>query len=799
MDVKNKKGDKEMTLGSKIENLTIMKNAGLPVPEFETFSFDELIESKAKIEAAMKAAEGKSVAEKSRLLKDAVRASVSSQRDIKLKGDMFSVRSSSCVEDSAENSFAGQFDTFLNVERKEITEKITECVCSLYNENVLTYMEQVGLDIGLLKMNVIVQRMVNADISGIVFTANPQGILNESVIVAGRGLGENVVSDRIDTTSYYYSLTDDIYYYDGKENLLSDEKVHELIDTAKIICGHIGKYIDIEFAIENDELFILQARPITTISDETPLLFDNSNIVESYPGLSLPLTVSFVEMVFGGVFKDTARRLLKNEKELKKRYNILENTVGTSNGRIYYNLNSWYSAIKFLPLSKKFIAVWQELVGVKYKEYDDSENEINPLVKASIYLNAFTEFVRTPANMKKLNDRFIEIKTYVYRRFKEDMTAKEILALFDKIQDQLLSCWGITLLNDVYAFVFTGLLKSRLKRKYENHEQIANSYISGISNIESMKPVKEMIRIAFEKESMTSEEYSKRASEYIDVYGDRCLEELKLETETFRTNPRMFDAKIREFAADKEKLAPLLQEQKQENSFDIKRDPITKFLSKRCMLGIGNREIQRLNRSRIFGMVREAVLRLGDIYAKENCIDDKRDVFYLTLDEVRLLADKPCDMKQTVFERKKKYEMFALLPAYSRIVFSSKAFDKNHRNINMTSVYSGKDELLGVPCSNGVVEGEAYIVTDVKKASNVKNKILITKMTDPGWVFLLAEAKGVVSEKGSLLSHTAIISRELGIPAVVGIDNLMSTVKNGDIIRLDGATGVVKIVRRASQ
>lgn len=788
-----------MSLGSKIENLTVMKRAGIPVPDFETFSFDELIDSKEKIEAALKECKGKSVAEKSRMLKEAVRESVIAYRDITLTGDLFSVRSSSCVEDSAENSFAGQFDTFLNVERSDIAEKITECVCSLYNENVLIYMEQAGLDISLLKMNVIVQRMVNADISGIVFTANPQGILNETIIVAGRGLGENVVSDRIDTTSYYYSLTDDIYYYDGKESLLSDEKVHELIDMSKTICGYIGKYTDIEFAIENGELFILQARPITTISDEKPLLFDNSNIVESYPGLSLPLTVSFVEMVFAGVFKDTARRLLKNEKELKKRYNILENTVGTTNGRIYYNLNSWYSAIKFLPFSKKIIAVWQELVGVKYKEYDESENEIRPLVKASIYLNTFTELIRTPANMAKLNERFIEIKNYVYRRFKEEMTEKEILALFDKIQDQLLSCWGITLLNDTYAFIFTGLLKSRLKKKYENHEQIANSYISGISNIESMKPVKEMIKIALEKDKMTSEDYRKRASGYIDVYGDRCLEELKLETETFRTNPELFDKKIAEFAEDKEKLAPLLQEQKQENSFDIKHDPITKFLSKRCMLGIGNREIQRLNRSRIYGMVREAVLRLGDIYAQKDYIDEKRDIFYLTFDEVRSLADTPCDMKQTVFERKKKYEMFALLPAYSRIVFSGKAFDKNHRNINMTSVYSGKDELLGVPCSNGVVEGEAYIVTDVKKASNVKDKILITKMTDPGWVFLLAEAKGVVSEKGSLLSHTAIISRELGIPAVVGIDNLMTTVKNGDIIRLDGATGVVKIVRRAAE
>lgn len=786
-----------MTLGSKIENLKIMKGAGLPVPDFEVFSFDELVPSKEGIQAALTACKDKTTAEKSSLLKRAVRESVKIDWDISLDGELFSVRSSSSVEDSSDNSFAGQFDTFLNVERKDICGKIVECVCSLYNENVLIYMEQKGLDLSLLRMNVIVQKMVNSEVSGILFTANPQGILNESVIVAGRGLGENVVSDKIDTTSYYYSLTDNIYYYDGRENLLTDEQVHKLIGISKIICDNICPYADIEFAVENGGIYILQARPITTIDDSKPLLFDNSNIVESYPGLSLPLTISFVDMVFAGVFKDAGRRLLKNKRELEKRYDILENTVGNANGRLYYNLNSWYSAIKFLPFSKKIIAIWQELVGVKYKEYDEKKNEINPLVKASVYVNTLTELIMTPHNMKKLNESFVEIKNYVYRRFEEDMSPSEILELFDKIQDRLLSCWGITLLNDTYAFIFTGLLKARLKKKYKNHEELANSYISGISNIESMKPVKEMIKIAADRDKISDDEYGRRAKEYIEVYGDRCLEELKLETETFRTDFELFDRKINEFAADKDRLMSLLDDGA-ESSIDLKHDPITKFLSGRCMLGIGNREIQRLNRSRIFGMVREAVLRLGGIYAQKGYIAEKRDVFYLTLDEVRALADMPRDMKETVEARKQKYEMYSMLPAYSRIVFSGEAFDKNHRSVNMTAVHSGKDEMLGVPCSNGIVEGEACVVTDVKKVSSVKDKILITKMTDPGWVFLLAEAKGVVSEKGSLLSHTAIISRELGIPAVVGIDGLMATVKNGDTVRLDGATGVVKIIKRAS-
>lgn len=786
-----------MKLGNKIDNLKILTEAGIPVPQFEVIPFEEAVPSTDRIDEALENCKGKSIAEKSRILKAAVRASVISKYEVKLDGEKFSVRSSSCVEDSEDNSFAGQFDTYLDVERKDVMKRIVDCICSLYNENVLSYMEHAGLDLSLLKMNVIVQKMVNSDISGIVFTANPQGILNESVIVAGKGLGENVVSDRIDTTAYYYSLTDDIYYYDGCENLLSDETVHELIDTAKRICGILGKYLDIEYAIENGKLYILQARPITTVSDKAPVMFDNSNIVESYPGLSTPLTVSFVEMVYAGVFRDAARRILRNKKELEKRNSILEHTVGAVNGRLYYNLNSWYSVLKFLPFSKKLITVWQELVGVKYREYDEEKDRISLPVKASIYFNTVSELIKTPKNMEKLNNRFIEIKDYVYARFREEMTAEEIMELFDRIQNKILSCWGVTLLNDTYAFAFTGLLKSRLSRKYKNHEQMANAYISGISDIESMKPVREMVSIARDRKNMSEEEYGRRTKGYIEVYGDRCLEELKLETQTFRTSRELFDSKIDEYEENLDKVSAVFSE-KESDAPKIRRgDFVTAFLARQCTKGIRNREISRLNRSRIFGMVREAILRLGNIFAEEKCIAEPRDIFFLNLDEIRALVKNPADMKRIIEERKQKYEMYEMLPAYSRIVFSGREFDKNHRSVNMTRVYSDRDEMQGIPCSNGIVEGEAYVVTDVRQAKDVRDKILITKMTDPGWVFLLAAAKGVVSEKGSLLSHTAIISRELGIPAVVGIDNLMNTVKSGDTVRLDGTTGVVKILKSA--
>ena len=181
-------------------------------------------------------------------------------------------------------------------------------------QNVLEYIFNKKIDIQELEMNVIIQEMVQSKYSGVIFTANPQGILNESVIVVGEGLGENVVSDKINTTCYYYNLNDKVYYYEGTKDYLERELIENLISISQEITNIFGDYLDIEYGIVNKKIYILQARNITTIKGENPLILDNSNIVESYPGISLPLTISFVNSVYSGVFEGVSRRVLKNEK-----------------------------------------------------------------------------------------------------------------------------------------------------------------------------------------------------------------------------------------------------------------------------------------------------------------------------------------------------------------------------------------------------------------------------------------------------------------------------------------------------
>lgn len=710
----------------------------------------------------------------------------------KYKGK-YAIRSSSNLEDSSDNSFAGLFDTYLNVDSSEIESKVRECFDSINNKNVKEYIVNKNIDISDIKMNVVIQKMVNSEYSGILFTSNPQGLLNESVIVVGQGLGNNIVEDKVDTTTYYYNNTDSIYYYEGKYNYLDNDIINNFISISNDLKKYFGEYLDIEFAIENNIIYILQVRDITTIDEENIVILDNSNIVESYPNVSLPLTISFVEFVYSNVFKKEAYRLSRNNKLVEDNNDKFNNMVGSANGRIYYKISNWYALIKFLPLSKKIIPIWQDMLGVKNKNYDDDKLKIPFFTKIKTYLSTLKELKNVSKNMNILNDKFIKINDYFYNNFSNEMTNEEIFKLYNRIKEELLDSWDVTLVNDLYSFIYTGLLKKRLNKKKYSSEKI-NDYISGISNIESLKPIKSMIELAYLEDKITKKEYLEKFKSYISLYGDRNLEELKLESKTFRTDPSLLEDKIKEYQKDKNKLEKLYKDLNDNDCATIKEDFITNFISKRAMIGIKNREISRLNRSRIYGMVREMFRQIGYNYYKDNLIDNKDDIFYLKIDEV--FHYKKNNLKELISDRKEKYKIFKLLPSYSRLVFSKSEFDKHHTSINSNKISIHKDKLDGIPTSNGIVEGFALVIDNILDNYDVKDRILVTKMTDPGWVFLIATAKGVISEKGSILSHTAIISRELKIPSIVGVEDATKIIKTGDYLKMDANTGRVEILKR---
>ena len=749
--------------GGKADNLILMRNAGIPVPEFVVVT------------------DGKAP---------------------EITWEMSSVRSSADVEDGASDSFAGQFDTFLGVAKKDLQEKIDLCMKSASNEGAAEYIKQrdIGRDV---KMSVIVQRMIDADVSGVMFTSNPQGIMNECVITVGKGTGDNVVSDRTDTTSYYFNTNDGLYYYEGEKDRLTSSQIHELIRISEKIKELIGDYLDIEFSVKDGKIYILQARKITTFADCDPskfLILDNSNIVESYPNLSLPLTCGFVGFVYSGVFEGLCRRIIGEGKYLDALKPVFGNMVGNVNGRMYYKISNWYTLIKFLPFKKKIIPVWQEMLGVKNKTYDKKQDmKVSLAERMRINHRIISSFRNSPKEMEKLNETFIRINEDFYKSYHEGMSNEELISQFRIIEKKLFACWDITLINDLYTFVHTGLLKHFLAKKYDDADDKTNEFLSGITNIESLKPVRAMIDLAYSKKDLSEEEYIVRMNEYIKLYGDRNLEELKLESPTFRTNPELLAKKISEYCEDSAKLEEIHKSIMSDEKRDMKGESrVVRKLAAKCATGIANREISRLNRSRIFGMVREIVRSLGKNFCRDGYIENEKDIFYLTYDEMFKMVNEPFDARERISQRRNEYRMYKCLPAFTRLVFEKEEFSKHHVNVNSHKMISESGVMQGVPCSGGVSEGEALVIEDISMLENSKDRILVTKMTDPGWVFYLASAKGVISQKGSILSHTAIISREIGIPSIVGVADVMTRINTGDIVRMDGSSGRVEIVRRKS-
>jgi len=508
-------------------------------------------------------------------------------------------------------------------------------------------------------------------------------------------------------------------------------------------------------------------------------ILDNSNIVESYPGITLPLTYSFIKIAYSGVFKGVIGSNLKNDRVLAKFENIFENMIKSYKGRIYYCINNWYSLIDFMPFSKKITPIWQDMMGVQSSEiYIGKQYKFSFWQKIKLYWNLFKSGLHAPRDMKRLERDFMDVQNYFNETYNENLSIKELLVLFHEIELKILDKWYVTLINDMYAFVWTGILK----RKLANKGIDVAKYISGITSLESLKPIRTLLKIAKEHGNDADILLNPEVQEYLKIYGDRAPNELKLECVTFRTEPILLERQIYEYASDKKKLDEMIANLERKESL-----PIKGYAQKRAQLGIKNREISRLNRSRIYGMVRQIFMQIGKLLFKQGYLNDWYDIFYLEINEIE--NGDYTTFKELIKLRKIKYAEYEKLPPHTRLIFREDKLIDEKIAANWTG------EFTGVGTSSGKVTGEAVVLEYPDSQVDVKGKIIVTKTTDPGWVFLLTMASGIIAEKGSLLSHTAIVSRELGIPAVVAVDGATSVIKTGDIVKIDGDTGRVEIVK----
>ncbi len=763
----------------------------------------------------------------------------SADEDFEVNPDkLYAVRSSAVGEDGSGNSFAGQMESFLYVKPEDIKSRIQDVIDSANSDRIKFYRAQNGLSNDDIKVGVIVQEMINSEVSGVAFSSNPiTGKRNEIVISSVFGLGEGLVSGELDADTYsvednkitkniaekpYKIVFDEEKGFGTKQvknenpsaSSLTDEQIKEIVQEVKKIVKIYGKPQDIEWAYEGGKLYILQARPITTLENipdksQQEVIWDNSNIIESYSGVTTPLTFSFIKDVYTEVYKQFLL-IMGVEQELIEENSDIFQMLGLIEGRVYYNLLNWYRLLRLMPGYEINARFMESMMGVKQKLNQvpkvkpSKKNKYLRLVNLikSLIVNLF----KLPKDIENFYEHINSTLSPYENGKLEGKTSNELVEIYFELESKLMKKWQAPLVNDFYAMIFYGLLKKSLS-KIDPNGTLQNDLLTGETGIISTEPIKRIKLIS--NKICKGENAQKDIEEFIQKFGNRCIGELKLETITYKQDPSLLqfiiNSYVKQGIIDLEKESEREQEIRHSAENIVKekiKNPLFGFILKNARLRVKNRENLRFERTRLFGLVREIFLEFGKNFAYENIIEAPRDIFYLTKEEIFNYVrgtSVDVDFKTIIKNRKEEFKNFGTKNPADRFSTYGTVYKANDYT-NSTSLQSpisqGEEaQLSGIGACAGVVRAKVKIVHSVAESEGLEGCIMVAERTDPGWVPLFPISKGILVERGSILSHSAIVAREMGIPAIVGVNNLLSTLKDGDEVEMDGSAGTIRIIK----
>jgi phosphohistidine swiveling domain-containing protein len=836
--------------GGKGWNLLRLHRLGYPVPPFfviSTQAFGRALRpARRRIESLVRSADfgdRDSLENVSLLIRDIIlgteipaetRREIESALDRLPSGGMrVAVRSSVVGEDSGEHSFAGLMDSFLDVARAEVTETVRKVWASAFSARALRYRKEKDVSLGGIAAAVIVQEMVDASASGVLFTRDPETRELECVVSAGFGRGDGVVQDRVETDTYRVSRDAErrMSKSVGSGQVLTDDEILWLRGLGLKTENDFGRAQDIEWARDAaGRISILQTRPIvfarTPAADGSFRVWDNSNIVESYPGLTLPLTFSFVRECYEIVFRAAARSLDVSGRGLAAREDLFPCMIGLLGGRVYYNLLNWYEILAYLPGFEKHKASWDRMIGI-------SQRTPFPGNKGSAWQRfvAFGIILFKLLTVRRTLDAFSTHFRKVYGRFGErdfsGASAAELMRAYDDLKRAFAGKWALTLHNDFCAMTYyEGLRRLCARWGFGGHPNLHNNLLCGEKGVESAAPVRYLVRLGelvrgrppFQRligrrDSAAAWRKIRRDpafealrtgfDDYLGRYGDRGTEELKLETPTYREEPARLVDLVRNYCKMGLTVEALEAKEREvrKQAEDIVRsrlrNPMRKlvfgFVLKNARRAVAGRENMRFARTRLFGVVRRITRRAGVLFVEAGLIDRPSHIYYLTMDEVFGALSGAAsiqNLQALVSLRKSEYGEFARLKLKDRFVTRGipRVGDRGPDAVRKDA----PKRLRGINCSAGLAEGAARIVLDPRSAGTDGCFIIIAESTDPGWVFLMLASKGIIVERGSVLSHTAIIGRELGIPTIVGVKDATKLIPDGARLFMDGSTGEVR-------
>lgn len=763
--------------------------------------------------------------------KQKISAEIAKNFDIE---DLLSIRSSATDEDGAKHSFAGMLESYLYVKQNaDIFSYIKKCYVSCFSERAMTYRRQNGLINHKISVAVIVQKMIDPDYAGVMFTTNPQtNNTDETLISVVHGVGEHLVSGAKNSTDFVVNSLGEIVHKTAHSTVrISDEKLIELQNIGQIIEKSYKPRIsqDIEFAIKGDQIYILQARPIANYShidkNKFRTILDNSNIIESYSGVTTPLTFTFAREIYSKIYNQTLHQFYVPESAIQSIKKDLDTMLYFYENKVYYRLNGWYKMTSLYPGYEKNKKYMETMMGVKTPLEESASKAKARTVKI------YARFLHKMLHMKSASKRFIEkfnrvTKPYYNNDF-AGYTNEQLLGVYDHLESQILDDFVTPIANDMGTMVIYGMLVDQAKKaKIHNYEGLLSNILAKQGNVESAQQSKELISIVKDikrdpklqklfTESSNAELKAQLAAErllifskinhYIYQYGARTMNELKLETITMQQDPSFLFDMIRQYLTlDKlptEKDKSSHAEEKYFEHFRGVKKSEAKALVKLTKYFVRNREMLRLRRTYIYSIVRNIYLRIGANFKKQGLLKNPRDIFFLEKAEITAIIKRDKYTKQEIAEkvatRKAEYVINDKKPTNERMYFYGDIKPENMLPIfSRQEVLNDKNTLVGVAGGGAVVTGTVKLVESPENA-DVKGYILMAKRTDPGWTMLFPMADAIIIERGSILSHSAVVARELGLTLVVGVRGLTERIKDGDTVKVDGKNGTIEIIKHA--
>ncbi len=756
----------------------------------------------------------------------------------------YAVRSSATAEDLPYASFAGQQDTYLNIIGKEaILQHVRKCWASLFTERAVMYRMQNGFEHNQVSICVVVQKMVFPEASGILFTADPITSSRKILSIdASFGLGEALVSGLVSADNYKVKegkitetmiATKKLAIYAVKEGgtetkqidsaqqkiqTLSERQILQLEQIGRQIEAYFGCPQDIEWCLARNTFYIVQSRPITTLYP-IPEENDGGNHVYISVGhqqmmtdAMKPLGLSFfllttsapMRKAGGRLFVDATQQLASPASR-----DYLINTLGKSDPLIRDALTTVVERDNFITL-------------LPDEETEKSASKSKPPVSSR------PEIENDPAIVTEL----IKNSEASLEELKETMQLKSGVDVLDFILEDIQQLKKVLFNPQSIAVIMAGMNASTwINEKMEQwlgeknaadtlSQSVQNNITSemGLALMEVadvIRPYEEVIAYLqhVENDSFLDElvqfKGGEKAREAIDAflnkYGMRCSGEIDITktrwSEKSTTIIPMILNNIRDFeyGASKRKFEEGLQEalKKEEELVDrLQQLPDgkqkveeTKRMIRNIRNFIGYREYPKYGMINRYFIYKQALLKEAEQLVQSGVIHEVDDIYYLTFEELHEVVRTKKLNYELIHKQKNDYKLYKKLTPPRIMTSDGEIITGKYKRENLPA-----DAIVGLPVSSGVVEGRARVILNMEEANLEEGDILVTAFTDPGWTPLFVSIKGLVTEVGGLMTHGAVIAREYGLPAVVGVENATKLIKDGQRIRVHGTEGYIEVL-----